>query len=454
MATVLRENLSLLNDKITVRLSKEDYLPAFEQSIKKYAKTSNIPGFRKGMVPVGMVKKMYGPGVYADEVLRAVEKELTGYMEQEQLDIFAQPLPLDSDVRNLDMNSPADYSFGFEVGLKPVINIDFNNINVTRHTVEITDLMIDEEIDRLKTRNGKMTEPTAVETDENVLNLRFIESDASGTAIEGGISKDSSVLMKYFAEGFRHQLIGKQKEDNLIINLQTTFDEKERGWIKEDLGLDKGDATDDDRFFNMTITKVGLIDKPELNEEFFMLVYPEKNLNSEEDFRMAVKVDLQKQWDAQSRNQLHDQIYHDLIDHTPIGFPQNFLKRWIQNGNSEKPKTAEEAENEYPSFENSLKWSLISSHLLDQHQIKVEHSEIKDFAKQQIVGYMGSQGGEDAPWLESYVESMIKDKKFTENTYYQLQTTKLFQFLEDKVNVVAKEVSPDELTSMEHNHAH
>src|SRR5919112_4442673 len=97
MATVSRENIGLLNDKLTVKLSKDDYLPAFEQAIKKYAKTANIPGFRKGMVPSGMIKKMYGTSVFTDEVLRTVEKELNNYMQQEKLDIFAQPLPLESD---------------------------------------------------------------------------------------------------------------------------------------------------------------------------------------------------------------------------------------------------------------------------------------------------------------------------------------------------------------------
>src|SRR5215213_6852594 len=117
MATVSRENIGLLNDKLTVKLSKEDYLPAFEQSLKKYAKTANIPGFRKGMVPTGMIKKMYGTSVFTDEVFRSVEKELNNYLQQEKLEIFAQPLPLDTDARQFDMNNPADYTFAFEIGL-------------------------------------------------------------------------------------------------------------------------------------------------------------------------------------------------------------------------------------------------------------------------------------------------------------------------------------------------
>src|SRR4051812_21894443 len=106
MATVTRENIAPLNDKLTVTVAKNDYLPAFEQSLKKYAKTANIPGFRKGMVPAGLVKKMYGQGVFTDEILRTVEKELTTYLDSEKLDLFAQPLPLENDARMLDMKTP------------------------------------------------------------------------------------------------------------------------------------------------------------------------------------------------------------------------------------------------------------------------------------------------------------------------------------------------------------
>lgn len=453
MATVSRENIGTLTDKLTVKLAKEDYMPAFEQSIKKYAKTANIPGFRKGMVPAGMIRKMHGAGVFTEEVLRTVEKELNKYMQDEKLDIFAQPLPLESDARQLDMNNPADYAFAFEIGLKPAIDIDVKNITVTRHKVDVTDAMIDEEIERLKVQHGKMTDPEEVTTDENVLNVTFSETDTEGNPIEGGINKGNSLLVKYFAEGFRPQLMGKRKEDSLLLQLQNAFDEKEREWVVSDLGIAVNEEGALDKFFRMTISKVGLVEKPELNEEFFGQAFPGRNITNESDFRQAAKDTVQANWDAQSRNQLHDQVYHQLIDHTPIDFPEEFLKRWMQQG-QEPPKTAEEAENEYPSFANSLKWTLITTQLSSQLNLEVDPSEIRDFAKQQIVGYMGGQNLDDAPWLDSYADSMLKDKKFLENTYYQLQTTKLFNVLEEQVNVIEDVVTPEELTAMQHHHSH
>ena len=452
MATVSRENIGVLNDKITVTLTRQDYFPAFEQSLKKYAKTANIPGFRKGMVPAGMIKKMYGSSVFTDEVLRTVEKELNTYMTEEKLEIFAQPLPLDNDARQIDMNNPADYSFGFEVGLRPAIEIKPENISVIRHRVQITDEMMNAEIERLQTRHGKMTEPEEVNNEENVLNVSFAETDENANVVEDGINKANSLLVKYFSEAYRSQLMGKKKDDTLQVSLNEAFDEKEREWIVSDLGL-KDDATAGDKRFQMTITKIGFVEKPEMNEEFFAGAFPGRNVLNEDDMRNAVREDLQAQFDVQSKNQLHDQIYHDLIDNTPLEFPEGFLKRWMEKG-GEEPKTAEEAEKEYPAFVNSLKWSLITQQLTDEYKIVVEPNEIKDFAKQQIMGYMGVQTLEDAPWMDSYAESMLKDKKFIENTYYQLQTTRMFNVLEGMVNVQEDSVTAEQLAGMQHNHAH
>jgi len=192
MATITRENIALLTDKVIVKLAKEDYLPAFEQSIKKYAKTANLPGFRKGMVPASLVKKMYGQSVFTDEVLRTVEKELNNYMVNEQLDIFAQPLPLESDSRAVDLNNPNDYSFAFEIGLKPAFDVDTKNLQLTRYNVQVTDEMVNDEVNRLQTRHGKMTEPETVTSDENILNLEFVETDAQGIVKEDGITKSNS----------------------------------------------------------------------------------------------------------------------------------------------------------------------------------------------------------------------------------------------------------------------
>jgi trigger factor len=453
MATVIRENIGPLNDKVIVNLAKEDYLPAFEQSIKKYAKTANLPGFRKGMVPASLVKKMYGQSVFTDEVLRKVEKELNDYMANEQLDIFAQPLPLESDSRMIDLNNPNDYSFAFEVGLKPSFDVDIKNINVLRYHVQITDEMVNDEVNRLKVRHGKMTEPETVDNEEDILNIQFTETDENGNEIEGGINKTDSLLVKYFAEDTRRTLMGKKKDEIIIIQLSKAFEDKEREFVMNDLGLDKNNTADADKFFKMTLSKIGFVEKAEMNEELFEAVYPGRGITSEEEFRNAVKVEIENYYNKQSINQVHDQIYHYLVDHTEMDFPENFLKRWLKDG-SEKPKTDDEAEKEYPSFVNQLKWTLISTKLLNDNKITVDSEEVKEAAIQQIAGYMGKQSLDEAPWIDEYANRMMKDQKFVEETYIRLQTNKLFGLLEHQVQIEDQNISAVDFAEKLHHHHH
>lgn len=371
MATVTRENIGLLNDKLVVKVAKDDYLPSFEKAIKNYSKQANIPGFRKGMVPVNMVKKMYGTSVFTDEVIKSVEKGLTDYMVNEKLDIFAQPLPLpENDARQLDMNNPSEYAFAFEIGLKPEFQVaELSKAPITRYKVQVTDQMVDEAIENVRGGNAKKAEGE-----------------------EGA------------------------EESNEPVEL-----------------------------------------KP-LNEELFKQVFPGKEITTEEEFRAEVKAAIEAQWESQTKNQVLDQIYHALLDNTQIEFPQDFLKRWMQNG-GEKPKTEEEVEKEYPSFVNQLKWTLIIDKLVKDNNIEVKPEEIRDFAKQQLFSYMGGMGGNmeemmEQPWVNDYVERMMKDRKFVEDSYHRIQTDKVFSWAEGQVNASEKEISADEFAKMQQEHHH
>jgi len=456
MATVTRENIGLLTDKITVNVAKGDYLPSFEKALKNYGKQANIPGFRKGMVPSGLIKKMYGSSVFTDEVLKTVEKELTTYMTNEKLEIFAQPLPLpENDARQIDMSKPDDYAFAFEVGLKPAFSLaDLGTASLTRYKVEVTPAMIDEEVDRQRTRNGKMTEPEAVAGDENVLNLNFTETDPGGQPLEGGITKDNSLLVKYFNEATRPKWIGLKKDDSLVLQLSAALDEKEREWVLNDLGLPKDDPTAAEKYFRATITKVGLVEKADLNEEFFKAAAPGKDIKTEEEYRNNVRDEIQAHWDGQSFNQLQHTLYHVLLDNTKIEFPEAFLKRWMQTG-GEKPKSQAEVEEEFPSFVNQLKWTLIVDKVVRENNIEVGPDDIRDFAKQQLFGYMGMQAGaEEQPWIADYVNRMMQDRKFVEDTVHRIQTDKVFGWAATQINPTEKVISRDEFQHMQEEHQH
>lgn len=455
MATVTRENIGLLNDKLTVTITKDEYFPSFEKTLKNYSKNANIPGFRKGMVPTGMVKKMYGPGIFTEEVLRNIEKGLNDYLVNEKLEIFAQPLPLPNADFRPAMETPADYSFEFEIGLKPAFELNLNKTKATFYKVKATAEMINDEVERLRNRFGKMTEPETVTSDEHVLNLSFEASDANGNVAEGALKKDNSLLVKYFSEAVRPKLQGLKKDDTLVINLQEAFEEKERNWVLSDLGLQAADA---DQYFKLTITKVGLIEKRDLNEEFFKEALPGKDITTEEQFRAAIEADIQAYWDKQSSNQLQHHLYHVLLDDTKMELPESFLKKWLstQTDSNKQPKTAEQVEAEFPTFVNQLKWTLISDKIITENNLDVTAEELKASFKQQVMGYFGgmSLGGDNLDWLDQYVESLMKDEQQVDGTYRRIITEKVFNWAETQVQKEEKEVSAEEFIKMNEEHQH
>jgi len=457
MATVTKENIGLLHEKLTVKLEKTDYLPSFEKALKDYGKRANIPGFRKGQVPAGLIKKMYGNSVFSDEVLRSVDRELVKYLETDKIEIFAQPLPLEIDMRQLDVNNPADYEFHFEVGMKPEFALaDLGAAKTTRYKVTVTDEMIDNEITRLQNRYGNMKDEDTVANEENVLNVTFTEVDENGNEKEGGIKKDNSLLVKYFKESFRSNLLGKVTNDFVIATLAEAFDEKEREWVIGDLGLDKEDAASKDKSFKIQVTKIGLLEKRELNEEFFNQLYPNQEIKTEADFRNKLKEEIQAYWDSQAKNQIHDQAYHQLLDHTEIKFPEGFLKKWMKTqGEDGQAKTDAQIEEEFPVFINQLKWTLISDKIIRENEISVQPDELRNFAKQQLFGYMGMSGGmEEQGWVNDYVEKMMKDRKYVEETYNRIQTQKIFEWAETQVKPEEKAISAEEFTKMVEAHQH
>ncbi len=453
MATVARENIGLLNDKITIKITAADYLPVFEKKVKEYTKTMNVPGFRKGMVPAGIVKKMYGVSIYTDEVLKTVEKELYGYLQTEKPEIFAQPMALETNTAKLDFNKPEDYEFGFEIGLKPSFELPaFNKAAVTLHKVTVTDAMLQEELDNLLKKAGKLTEPETIELPETMLNIVFAPATADGNKIEGVETKQQSLLLSYFSTDTQNALKGKKKGETVGIQLGKSLADSQLQMVAKDFELTAEEASD--KYFELTIEKISIVEPAELNEELFEKVFPGAAIATVEEFKAKLREDIEKAWLGQSRNQLHDQLYHFLLDNTKMEFPATFLKRWLQVG-GEKQKTIEEVEAEFPTFSSQLKWTLISDKLIKDNTLDVTQDELKASMRAEIMQYFGGASlGDDTSWLDSYVDRMMKDEKHVDTSYRKLITDKLFQWVETQVAPTEKAISADDFTTMVNNHHH
>ena len=455
MATVSRESIGLLNDKITVTVTKEDYYPAFEKGLKEYAKKANVPGFRKGMVPTGVLKKMYGHALFSEQVIKVVEKEIDTYLNSLTEKLLGKALPYNTeDQKAFDYNNPIDYSFSFEIGIEPEINIDFNKANLTRYKIAVTDALIEEDIAGLRTSYGKYSEPETVSSVDH-----YVEFEAEASDVEGNILNDADVtkplnlLVKHFTEAYQSKVLGLSLNNVLVIKLADAFAAQDQEAIIKDLGIDKD--TIGDAFYKCTLVKIGQQEPADMNEEFFKKAMPQADIKTEEELRAALKEEIANMFYLQSVNQLQDQIYHLVVDHSHIDLPVDFLKRLLKLDSANISE--EEAEKQFNGYLKSFKWSLIIEKYSREFNVTVDKQDYVNYAKARLQNYMqsnGMGGGMNEEWLNQYAEEALKDKKFIEESYYEIRSKKVLDALDKTITPAEKEIDFETFKGMLHHHHH
>lgn len=459
MALVTRENVGLLQDKITVKVSKEDFMPSFEKSLKNYAKTANVPGFRKGMVPAGMVKKMYGQSIFSEEIIRSASKQLEDYLQKEKLAIFAKPMLVpDAAPAAVDMNAPSDVDFTFEIGIKPEFSIPAinNKTALTKYTIEVTDKMVEDEMARIARRYGKPEDKDLVESKDDIVYVTYEVSDASGNLTHTIDKVEDTALLERYPAQLQAQLMGKKAGDTLVIKPSDIATAEElpaflKNTLKNELAADQ--------FFKLTLTKVALLVPATMDEVLFAQVFQGADVKDEATFREMIRTELGREYNRITDERLNNEIYEVLVHQTPFDIPVPFLKRWMREG-QEKPKTEQEVEAEFPAFEHQLRWTLISDKLINENKIEVTFDEVNADIKNRVLAYFGMQDGDEAPWMDGYMQKIAKDEKTLNETYQRLMFDRLFQYLRNQFSITEQVVSEEEFFKLQdphaahHHHAH
>ena len=454
MATVTRENLGTLHDKLTVKLSKEDYLPSFEKSLKQYAKTANIPGFRKGMVPAGMIRKMVGPSMFNEEVIRAAGKQLEDYMQHEKLAIFAQPMIIPAESpQKLDVNNPAEVDFAFEIGLKPEFELTAirNKEKLTAYKITINDKMMDDEIERIKRRFGTVESQETVTNKEDIIYCTFQLSDADGNVTDETKIEETVVLDKMPVK-LQEMLMGKIAGSVIVFRPADVCTAEELPKFLKD-PLKAGEEAASNHYL-LTLTKVGLLIPMEVGAELYEKVFTNTEVVDEADFRSKVSMELQREYDRICRERLHNEMFEMLVHSTPITLPVPFLKRWMKEG-GETPKTELEVDSEFGGFEHQLRWQLISDKIITENGINVSREDVKRDIKTRVLAYFGmtADNEDEAPWMDGYMEKVMKDEKMLDETYRRLLTDKIFMALENMCTIELQNIDEEAFFKLPDPHA-
>jgi trigger factor len=454
MAKVTREPIAKLHEKLIVTINKEDYLPSFEKNLKQYGKQANLPGFRKGNVPAGMVRKMFGQSVFTDAVIGKANEQLQSYLNTEKPAIFAQPLPLPNEGLNFDMNAPQDFEFAFEIGLKPEFEIkviEEKKGTVARHIIQIDDKMLDEEIENIRKRAGKVENPDTLELDTDIVYATYQATDKDGNAIEGKEATEDVVTLDKMPKKLQAQLKGATPLTTFVFKANEVAEGDElKDLLKDALKQDPESTEAAEGYYRFTLTKIGRLEARELNEEFFEEVFPGQGVKDADAFKARIKEEMGKEINRIGAERLQNELFEMLVHGTEMDLPTDFLKAWLQKG-QEKEKTEEEVNNEWPSFEHQLRWTLISDKLVNDYKVEVTLDEVKEEMKNRVIAYFGNTAA-DAPWLEEYVSKMVNDENTLNETYRKLMMDKVFTAVSDKMEVKDQAISLEDFQKLPSAH--
>ena len=428
---ITRENLDALNAVVKVDIAKEDYSDKVEKILTDYRKTANIPGFRKGHVPMGMVKKQYGKAVLVDEVNKLLQDALNKYLTEEKLDVLGQPLPKTQGAIDWDAEG---FSFEFELGLAPEFEVNLNNKKaITQYNIVADDKMIDEQIENIQKQYGKLVSQDVVEKDSEITGTYKNEEHE----IENTISLTTD---KFKEKSTAKKFIGAKPGDVIALETKGLYNDEHDLMHALKVSHDKVHGLDIPVTF--TITEINKRELADLDQELFDKLFGKDFVKSVTELKAKIKEDAEKQFVQQADQKLLNDVTEYLVDNTKFELPAEFLQKWLQTA-GEQPLDTDQAKEEYEKSEKSLRYQLIEGKLITDNNIQVTIEDIKGHAKEMIKGQMDQFGqlNPSEKELDDIAARVLSNQDEARRISEQLISQKLLNLYKEKANLKVKEVT-------------
>ncbi|MCO5268093.1 MAG: trigger factor [Brumimicrobium sp.] len=444
---VVKENIDDLNALLTVTVEKKDYQEKVDKALNDYRKKANIPGFRKGMVPMGMIKKQYGKSLLADELNRLVGESLYKYIEDEKLDILGNPLPKNDIEVKGDFDNPDNFEFVYEIGMAPKLDIKLTAKNKYPYTkVKVDKKLIDQQIEDLTRRYGKLVSSETVGEKDMIMG-QFVELTDKGEIKEGGVMNNSTVTMEFIDKKAQKELLGKKVGDKIVIDPMLMA--RDNHDAHHMLNIPESDIPNISKKFQFTINEVKVMQPAEMNQDLFDKLFGKDQITSEKDLRDKLKEDLTKMFEKDSERILVRRISADLLKKTDVQLPNEFLKRWII-ASQETPITMEEVNSDYENYTRSLKWQLIQNNIFKANEIKIGHEEAIHYTKGLLANQYAQYGmpiPEDKELAHS-AHHVLENQKEAQQIYDMIGEDKLINFFKETVKLDENEVDYEEFVKI------
>ena len=445
---IVRKDLDQNNAVVTLRIEKADYAEKVDKTLRDYRKKANIPGFRPGMVPVGLVKKMYGKAVLAEEINKLVSDSLFKYIRENNVNILGEPLPNETEQQPIDFDTQEEFELTYDLGIAPEFEVALSKKDkVKYYDIKVSDEMIDNQVKSYTGRYGKYIQEEVVE-EKDMLKGELLEM-ANGKVNESGIKvQDATLTAAYMKDDAQKALfVGAKKGDIVTFNPAKAFENESE--ISSLLKISKDAAKTIESDFQLKIESITRYHESEINQELFDKVYGDGVVASEEEFRAKIKENIQENLISDSEYKFGVDAQEMLVaKFNDISFPDTFLKRWVLSSNENI--TAETLEQDFPKMIADLKWHLVKDKLVKANDVKVEKEDVEDFAKKMAKAQFAQYGmiGMDDEIIANYAKDMMKKEDTLKNIIERVAEQKVFAVVKEAVKLDKKEVTIEEFNKM------
>ncbi len=440
---ITQEKIDDLNAILKVKVVADDYLPKVETALKNYQKKATIPGFRPGKVPTGVIKKMYGKSVLVDEVNKLLSDSLYKYINENQIEILGNPLPKAEAENAIDWENQKDFEFMYEMGLAPKFNIQLSSKDKFEYkTVKVDADLVNKYISDIAKRYGKV-EPVELSKEGDLLNGDFVELDATGEILPGGIFKTSSVFIDRLADDAKKSFINLETNDKVVVDAKSLSSNMVD--LANMLGIEKEAAETLTCKVQFTAKGISRLGEAEINQELFDKIYGSGTVTSKEEFEAKIREELTAMFENDSERKFYNDVVDFLMQKINFELPNEFLKRWIVAVN-EKPVSPEQVEAEYDQYSKGLKWQLIENKIIKDNEIKVSKEEVMAHTKELILQQFGKMGQAPMDDLEltKTAERVLTNEEEAKKLFEKLYGQKVMNLFKTKFTLENKELAYDD----------
>ena len=444
------QNIDKVSALLTVKLEKADYQEKVDKSLKSLRQKAQVPGFRPGMVPMSLVKKMYGKSVIAEEVNKALSEAVYKYIQDNNVSILGEPLPNEDKQPEIDFDTMEEFEFLFDIALAPEFKAEVDaKDKVDYYLIDVTEDMVNNQVKAYTQRNGKY-EKVDVYEDKDMLKGLLAELDENGNTKEGGIQVEGAVMMPSYMKNDEQKAIfaNAKVNDVLVFNPHTAW-EGNAAELSSLLKIDKEEAAEMKSNFSYQVEEVTRFVEGELTQEIFDQVCGKDVVKTEEEFRAKIKEVIANQFVADSDYKFLIDVRKMLMEKVgKLEFPDALLKRIMRMNNQDKDEKF--VDDNYDKSIEELTWHLIKEQLVKANNIKVEQEDVVNMAKEATRAQFAQYGMMSVPedLLENYAKEMLKKKESVEGLVNRVVETKLASALKSQVTLENKTISAEEFNKM------